>query len=174
MITDVTSIGFGRRSRIDRGFELAEGSRLALNGRMHRVALVTAALLVLSACGLNEQGPWVDSNGTRMSGADMIEFDGFAICDQQRVVFIQFFGDQYAKDAEGVLGPLYSPDSGDPLAFEILDVVPESLEGTDITHAGREIYVGEDRPDYLYVRLPSGQTERWPRAEDTCQREEPL
>ena len=138
----------------------------------------TAALLLLavlaSACGLNERGPWLDPNGNQMRGSDMIEFDGFALCDQTQVIFIQFFGDQYAKDPTGVLGDLESIETGEPLSFELLESLPEGLQGTDITHKGREIYIGEDRPDYLYVRLPSGETERWPRAEDTCQREEPL
>lgn len=136
------------------------------------VALLMA--LVLVSCGLNERGPWVDRNGNQMRGNDMIEFDGFALCDQQRVIFIQFFGDQYAKDPEGVLGELRSLVDGRTLTFELLDSLPEGLDGTEITHAGREIFIGDDRPDYIYVRLPNGETERWPRAEDTCQREEGL
>lgn len=136
------------------------------------VALLMA--LVLVSCGLNERGPWVDRNGNQMRGNDMIEFDGFALCDQQRVIFIQFFGDQYAKDPEGVLGELRSLVDGRTLTFELLDSLPDGLDGTEITHAGREIFIGDDRPDYIYVRLPNGETERWPRAEDTCQREEGL
>ena len=141
---------------------------------MKRVVLAIALSLVVSACGLNEYGPWLDWNGNEMRGSDMIQYEGFAICDQTQVLFIQFFGDQYAKDPTGALGQLESLETGEPLSFEVFDAVPEGLEGTEITHAGREIYIGEDRPDYLYVRLPNGQTERWPRAEDTCQREEPL
>lgn len=141
---------------------------------MKRVLFLGALALMASACGLNEHGPWLDWNGNQLRGSDMIEYEGFAICDQTRVVFIKFFGDQYAKDPTGALGQLESPETGKPLSFEIFDAVPEGLEGTEITHAGREIYVGEDRADYLYVRLPNGDTERWPRAEDTCQREEPL
>lgn len=123
---------------------------------------------------MNERGPWLDANGNQMRGNDMIEFDGFAICDQTQVLFIQFFGDRYAKDPIGILGQLESLETGEPLSFELFDTLPDGLTGTDITHAGREIHVGEDRPDYLYVRLPSGETERWPRAEGTCDREEPL
>lgn len=136
--------------------------------------LLLAAVMLLSACGLNTQGPWVDSSGVRMSGNDMIEFSGFAICDQTKVVFIKFFGDQYAKDPEGILGDLVSTETEESLTFELLDEPPADTEGTDITHAGREVFVGEDRPDYLYIRLPSGQVERWPRAEDVCDRDEPL
>lgn len=135
---------------------------------MRRIAGLVILVFALSACQLNSQGPWVDANGNRMSGNDMIEFNGFAACDQQQVVFIQFFGDQYAKDLQNDLGELTSPETGEPLTFEVLDALPERVEGTDITHAGREIFVGEDRSDYLYVRLPNGQAERWPRAEDTC------
>lgn len=143
-------------------------------GAMNRLVAVLTILLLLSACGLNERGPWVDRNGNQLRGSDMIEYDGFALCDQQQVVFIQFFGDQYAKDPAGTLGELSSPESGEPISFEVLESVPTDLEGTAITHAGREIYVGEDRQDYLYVRLPSGETERWPRAEGTCERTDPL
>lgn len=140
---------------------------------MRRIAVLVALTITLSACQLNSQGPWVDANGNRMSGNDMIEFNGFAACDQQQVVFIQFFGDQYAKDLQNDLGELTSLETGEPLTFEVLDALPEGVEGTDITHAGREIFIGEDRSDYIYVRLPNGQAERWPRAEDTCE-EAPL
>ncbi len=142
-------------------------------GGMTRFAVLVVAVMALSACQLNSQGPWLDANGNLMSGNDMVEFYGFAACDQQQVVFIQFFGDQYAKDLRDDLGQLTSPDTGEAIGFEILDSLPEGTEGTGITHAGREIYVGEDRVDYLYVRLPNGQAERWPRAEDTCQRGDP-
>lgn len=142
--------------------------------RRTKPLVVLAMALVLVSCGLNERGPWVDRNGNQMRGNDMIEFDGFALCDQQRVVFIQFFGDQYAKDPEGVLGELRSLEDGRTLTFELLDSLPEGLEGTEITHAGREIFIGDDRPDYIYVRLPNGETERWPRAEETCQRTDDL
>lgn len=140
---------------------------------MRRIGALVTMVIALSACQLNSQGPWVDANGNRMSGNDMIEFNGFAACEQQQVVFIQFFGDQYVKDLQNDLGELTSPETGEPLDFEVLDALPEGVEGTDITHAGREIFIGEDRSDYLYVRLPSGQAERWPRAEDTCE-EAPL
>lgn len=142
--------------------------------KMRRIAVLLLLSLLVGACGLNERGPWLDPSGYQMRGNDMIEFDGFAICDQTRVVFIQFFGDQYAKDPTGALGQLESLETGESLSFELFDTLPEGLQGTEITHAGREIYIGEDRPDYIYIRLPSGETERWPRAEDTCEREEPL
>lgn len=135
---------------------------------MRRIAVLVVLSVALAACQLNSQGPWVDANGNRMSGNDMIEFNGFAACDQQQVVFIQFFGDQYAKDLQNDLGELRSPENGEPLTFEVLDALPDGVEGTDITHAGREIFIAEDRADYIYVRLPNGQAERWPRAEDTC------
>lgn len=141
---------------------------------MQRLCVLLMFAVALTACGLNERGPWVDRNGNQLRGNDMIEYDGFALCDQQRVVFIQFFGDHYAKDTEGVLGELRSGVDGRTLSFELLESIPDGLEGTEITHGGREIFIGEDRPDYLYVRLPSGETERWPRAEDTCQRNESL
>lgn len=140
---------------------------------MKRLATLVVTVLALSACQLNTQGPWLDANGNLMSGNDMVEFYGFAMCDQQQVVFIQLFGDQYAKDLRDDLGQLTSPVTGEPIGFELLDSPPEGAEGTGITHAGREIFVGDDRAEYIYVRLPNGQAERWPRAENTCSREDP-
>ena len=72
------------------------------------ITLVLVLGLALSSCGLNSRGPWVDESGRRLQGTEMIEFDGFAACDQERVVFIRFFSDQYAKDPQGRLGELRS------------------------------------------------------------------
>ncbi|NIR38057.1 MAG: hypothetical protein GWN79_13675, partial [Actinobacteria bacterium] len=121
------------------------------------------ALLVavgLAACSPNVHGPWVDENGRRLMGSEVVEYRGFPECDQELVTFMRFFGDQYARDPEGVLGPLRSPVDDDPLAYAVLDSLPEGAEGTDITHGGREIYVAADRPDYLYIRLADGDVER--------------
>jgi hypothetical protein len=134
--------------------------------------LLVALAMVLSSCALNTQGPWVDEFGRRMQGTEMVEFRGFAACNQTQVTFIRFFEDQYAKDPTGVLGQLESPTTEEPISFEVLPELPDGLDGTDITHAGREVYIGEDRSDYLYIRLPNGEVERWPRAEVTCVREE--
>lgn len=134
------------------------------------IALVLVLGLALSSCGLNSRGPWVDEFGRRLQGTEMIEFDGFAACDQERVVFIRFFSDQYAKDPQGRLGELRS-GSGEELTFSVLASLPEGLIATGFTHAGREVFVGDDRADYLYVRLPNGEVERWPRAEVDCDRE---
>ena len=139
---------------------------------MRSVAWLVALGLVVSSCALNTQGPWVDQFGRRMLGSEMIEFSGFAACNQKRVTFIKFFEDQYAKDPTGILGELTSATTGEPLSFELLPDLPPGLEGTDITHGGREIFIGEDRPEYLYIRLPNGEVERWPRAEVTCVRED--
>lgn len=130
--------------------------------------LLALTLVLVTACGLNSRGPWVDDDGRRMQGNEVIEYDGFAACDQQRVVFLFFFGDTYAKDDLGRLGPLVSEVDGDALTFEVGSTLPESAFATGITHAGREIFVADDRSDYLYIRLPSGQVERWPRAEVSC------
>lgn len=130
-----------------------------------------ASLLLVAtvgACGFNSRGPWIDEHGRALQGNEVIEYDGFASCDQERVVFLEFFGDKYAKDELGRLGPLASIVDGEPLAFAALDLLPASAEATGITHAGREIFVGDDRPDYLYIRLPNGRVERWPRAEIPC------
>ena len=101
----------------------------------------------------------------------MIEYTGFAACGHTRVTFIRFFDDQYAKDPTGVLGTLESADSGEELTFDVLRDLPDGLEGTEITHAGREVFIGDDRSDYLYILLPNGEVERWPRAEVECDRE---
>ena len=131
-------------------------------------AAVVAAIL-LSACGLNSRGPWVDANGQQLQGNQVIEYDGFAVCNHERVIFLEFFGAKYAKDEEARLGTLRA-DDGAELTFLVGDTLPPSAEATGITHAGREIFVGDDREDYLYIRLPSGQVERWPRAEVECDR----
>ena len=53
----------------------------------------------------------------------------------------------------------------------MLPALPEGLLATGFTHAGREVFVGDDRADYLYILLPNGEVERWPRAEVECERE---
>lgn len=132
---------------------------------------LVALLLLVTACGLDSRGPWVDDDGRQLQGNEVIEYDGFASCDQERVVFLFFFGDTYAKDNLGRLGPLVSEVDGQPLSFELGGTLPESSSATGITHAGREIFIADDRADYLYIRLPSGQIERWPRAEVSCIRQ---
>lgn len=135
---------------------------------MKRIAAYLALVLVLAACGMNSRGPWINSDGRQLQGNEVIEYDGFASCDQERVVFLFFFGDTYAKDDEGRLGQLTSEVDGSPLTFEVGGNLPESALPTGITHNGREIFLADDRQDYLYIRLPGGQVERWPRAEVSC------
>lgn len=135
---------------------------------MRRVAPFLALVVVLSACGMNSRGPWINEDGRQLQGNEVIEYDGFASCDQERVVFLFFFGDTYAKDDEGRLGQLTSEVDGAPLSFEVGDTLPESAFPTGISHNGREIFLADDREDYLYIRLPGGQVERWPRAEVSC------
>ena len=130
--------------------------------------LLVAGLVLVSACGLNTRGPWVTGDGRQLQGSEVIEYDGFAACDQQRVVFLFFFGDTYVKDDLGRLGPLASEVDGGLLTFEVGDLLPESAFATGINHAGREIFIADDRADYLYIRLPNGLVERWPRAEVSC------
>lgn len=135
---------------------------------MKRTAVLVTAMVVLSACGMNSRGPWINEDGRQLQGNEVIEYDGFASCDQERVVFLFFFGDTYAKDEEGRLGQLTSEVDGAPLSFELGSTLPESAWPTGITHNGREIFLADDREDYLYIRLPGGQIERWPRAELSC------
>ena len=135
---------------------------------MRRALSLLLAVMLLSACGLNSRGPWVNEDGRQLQGNEVIEYDGFTYCQQERVVFLFFFGDTYAKDLFGRLGPLASEVDGAPLTFEVGSVLSESAFATGITHAGREIFLAADRADYLYIRLPNGQVERWPRAEVSC------
>ena len=128
--------------------------------------LAVAALS--SACGLNSRGPWLDAHGRLLGGDEVIEYDGFAACDQERVVFLRFYGDTYAYDEYHRLGPLTSPDTGEELTYAVIDTLPESALATGITHAGEEIFIADDRADYLYIRLPGGLIQRWPRAEVSC------
>lgn len=138
---------------------------------MRRLAAVTALAVLAGACGLNSRGPWVDHNGRRLQGNEVIEYDGFTSCEQERVVFLYFFGDTYAKDELGRLGDLESPVDGELLTFEVTSALPDSAFATGITHDGREIYLADDRAEYLYIRLPNGRVERWPRAEVSCIRQ---
>lgn len=131
-------------------------------------ASIVVLCVFLSSCGLNSRGPWIDEAGRTLQGNEVIEYDGFASCDQERVVFLFFFGDTYAKDVFGRLGPLISEVGSRSLTFDVGSALPSSAFATGITHAGREIFIADDRADYLYVRLPGGQVERWPRAEVSC------
>jgi len=135
----------------------------------NRIApLVVAALVVTACAGMESFGPWVNADGQVMQASQVIQFRGFAACGQQKVVFLQFFGDQYAEDPEGVLGPLHGKD-GRLLTFAILDAVPPGAEPTGIHHDGREIYVDPaTRSDYVYIVYANGRVERWPRAEIAC------
>lgn len=136
---------------------------------IRRLALLPPTIAVaVSSCGLETHGPWVDQSGRRMQGNEVMQFDGSPVCDHQGVTFLRFFGSQYARDLGGVLGELRSPVDDRPLSFELLDVAPLDTSGTGIVHAEREIYVGADRPDYLYLRHAEGTVERWPRAEVAC------
>ena len=135
---------------------------------MRRLAASAVALVAVVAACANQHGPWLNSAGRRLEGSEVVEFDGFSQCGQESVVFLRFFGDQYAKDPEGVLGPLTSAE-GRPLSFVVLDEIPPGAEATGIHHGSREIYVDPaTRADYIYMRLGSGQVERWPRAEVPC------
>lgn len=135
---------------------------------MRGVIALLALVVLLGACGMNSRGPWIDEDGRQLQGNEVIEYDGFASCDQERVVFLFFFGDTYAKDEEGRLGPLTSEVDGSSLSFEVGGTLPASAFPTGISHNGREIFLADDREDYLYIRLPGGQIERWPRAEVSC------
>ncbi len=136
---------------------------------MRRRLVVLVVVAAVTAACTNQHGPWLNSAGRRLEGSEVVEFDGFNQCDQESVTFLRFFGDQYAKDPEGVLGQLTSAE-GRPLSFAILDEVPEGAEPTGIHHGSREIYVDPaTRADYIYIRLGTGQVERWPRAEVPCE-----
>jgi hypothetical protein len=134
--------------------------------RILRIAL----LLLLVSCNLNQYGPWLDESGQRLEGSQLIEYPGFKHCGHDKVVFMIFFGDMYAKDDRGVLGELHNA-AGDTLTFTVLDEVPLEVEPTGLTAGEREIYFDDaTRSDYLYIRQADGRFERWPRAETPCDR----
>ncbi len=138
-----------------------------------------AASLLLAACGSGEHGPWLSPNGTRMETNQIFEYDGLRRCNHHDVVFLEFFGRKFAKDPSGVLGPLTN-GGGEELSFEIVQGVDATLERTGYVHERRdqitlepvirEILVAEEVPeDYVYIAINDEYTERWPRAEITCE-----
>ena len=135
-----------------------------------RAALLAAVALVAAGCAFSEYGPWLSPTGARLEGSQVVEFEGFRECGQEDVVFIRFFGAQYAKDPDGVLGELRSVDGERVLAYAVLDDLPDGATGTGITHEGREIFLVESlREDYLFILRPDGRVEQRPRAEVGCE-----
>ncbi len=134
-----------------------------------RRKMALAALLLVTAC-FPPSGPWLDESGQRLEGSQVVEYPGFRHCGHEDVQFLVFFGNMYANDSQGALGPLANA-SGDPLSFAVLDEVPEGVVAQGITYGDREIYLDpETRDDYLYIHFENGSTERWPRAESDCDR----
>lgn len=134
------------------------------------IVAACVAILGLTGCGLAEFGPWLSPTGAPLEGSQVVEFEGFRQCGWEDVIFIRFFGAQYAKDPEGVLGELRSVDGERRLTYEVLDELPEGAIATGITHEGREIhFVEETREDYLYISRPDGRVEQRPRAEVECE-----
>jgi hypothetical protein len=125
--------------------------------------------VLLVAC-FPPTGPWLDESGQRLEGSQVVQYQGFRHCGHEDVQFLVFFGDMYANDPEGALGPLVNAE-GDSLTFAILDEVPSGVVAQGITFRDREIYFDPvTRDDYLYIHLDAGSTERWPRAESECDR----
>jgi len=133
---------------------------------LKRIAPALAIVLALSAC--ESHGPWTDPSGNPASGGIIVEYDGFNQCGTQSVVFIEYVGRTYAKDLEGVLGPLESP-SGGMLAFSEDAELPPGAVASGYRHETREVWVAEsDVEDYLYLVYDDQRVERWPRAEIPC------
>ena len=128
-------------------------------------------LLAVSACSMNQNGPWLDESGQPLEGSQVLQYQGFEECGHEDVVFISFFGRMYAQDEDGVLGELTS-DDGETLTFSLLDQMPEGAIARHVTLGDREIYYDDETLEmYLYVhRGEEGVTERWPRAEFDCDR----
>ena len=132
------------------------------------LALVAFSLLA-AACGPGEHGPWLNEHGEIISNAYVLEYDGLARCDQLDVTFFHFFGRQYAKDPNGVLGELVSVDGLRPLTFLRGTDLPSTAVPALITHNNRAIYLNDpDVEDYLYIVIDDQVVERWPRAEQRC------
>jgi hypothetical protein len=135
---------------------------------MKRGLLLPLAVAV-AAC-FPPTGPWLDESGQPLEGSQVVEYQGFRHCGHEDVQFLVFFGDMYAKDPEGALGPLAN-SAGDPLSYAVLTELPPGVVAQGITFRDREIYFDpETREDYLYIHFESGSTERWPRAESACDR----
>ncbi len=133
-----------------------------------RLASAVLPVVLATAC-FSTDPPWSDAEGEIVSASQVIEHKGFARCGTQSVTFLEFFGRQFAKDPEGVLGTLLSLDGSRELSYEALDSVPPGAVATGITRGDREIYVDEEETeDYLYVVYPT-RVERWPRAEVYCE-----
>jgi hypothetical protein len=132
------------------------------------IPAVLVLTLVSTAC-FNTESPWADPEGQVVSATRLLEYRGLPRCSLQRVTFLQFLGRQYAHDPRGVLGELTSVDgAGRALTFAFLTEAPPGTEPTGFTRGDREIYLGGDVEDYLYIVRPSV-VERWPRAEVYCE-----
>ena len=117
-----------------------------------------------------QTGPWLDESGQRLEGSQLIQYQGFKECGHEDVQFIVFFGDMYARDPEGVLGPLSNP-AGESLSLEKTTQVPHRVKAQGLSFGGRENDLETaTRQDYLYVHFENGNLERWPRAEFPCDR----
>lgn len=135
---------------------------------LKRVALTMMAVLALGACGASH-GPWTDPSGNLASGGIIVEYDGFARCGTQEVVFLEYVGRTYAKDLTGALGVLTSP-SGAVLTYSDDADLPGDAVASGYRHNIREVWVAQsDIEDYLYVVYDDMRAERWPRAEIPCE-----
>jgi hypothetical protein len=137
---------------------------------LRRRLILGVLALVLAGCSTNQFGPWYTPSGDIVSNGIMVEFQGFKECDTDKVVFIRFLGRQYAHDPEGQLGTL-TADDGTVLTYAEFDSTPGGLDPTGVRHKDEEIWQGQsDVESYLYIVRDGGLTERWPRAEVSCQR----
>ncbi len=135
---------------------------------LRRVAVAFLAAAALSACA-NSHGPWTDPSGNIASSGIIVEYDGFARCGTEDVVFIEYVGRTYANDPTGALGPLES-QSGAPLTFLDQAELPVDAVASGYRHNIREVWVAQsDFDDYLYLVFDDDRVERWPRAEIPCE-----
>ena len=108
----------------------------------------------------------MNADGQFLQGSQIVEFDGTAVCADRSVRFFRFFGRQYAKDINGELGTLVGA-RGTPITFETFSEIPAGLTASGFVRGSREIYLGDDLDDYLYI-YNEITVERWPRAETAC------
>lgn len=131
---------------------------------------LAALTVVLVGCSQAVSGPWLDESGQRLEGSQLIQYQGFKECGHEDVQFLVYFGDMYAKDPAGVLGPLIGA-AGESLTYTILSEVPEGAVAQGFFFRDQEIYADpETVADYIYIRFGNGNVERWPRAEISCDR----
>ena len=117
----------------------------------------------------------------------VVEYLSRTVCEDDGVIFLNYAGRRYAKDLDGLLGPLTN-EAGEPLTFEVFDMDGSNSDPSDLFFSGaththtnftsnetnvRRILVDLDDPafDYVYISINDETIERWPRSDTGCPNE---